>query len=89
MPLLLPLCYYCLRGLQKGISCACAGYSYLCKKPVNEAGYNRLLTGLCIILSVLILSSVLVTVYVYAFPAWDAYGPDEIHLIRQFWSADY
>lgn len=89
MPMLIPLCYYCIRGMQKGVSGFCAGYSCLCKRPVNETVYNRLLTGLCVILSVMIILSVLVTVYGYAFPAWDAYGPDELHLIRQFWSADH
>ena len=69
MPILIPLCYYCVRGLQKV-------FLYLHaltlrinnKKPVNETLYNRLFTGLCATLTMMIILAVCITVYGYAFP---------------------
>lgn len=69
MPILLPLCYYCVRGLQKGFLCLSALIARLnSKKPVSEAVFDRLFTGLCTVLAVLIGIAVCVTVYGYAFP---------------------
>jgi len=69
MPALIPLCYYCVRGLEK---CFLV-FRALClrkkaKKPVNEPILNRLFTGLCILLMALIAAAAFVTVYGYALP---------------------
>ncbi len=73
MPILIPLCYYCVRGLEKSVSVLCAliwRIPALSRKktPVNSALSGCLLTGLCVFLILLILSSACITIYGYAFP---------------------
>ncbi len=64
MPMLIPFCYYCVRGIQK-----------ICqiKKPIKTSVSNHVFTGLCILLCLLIVCSVLITVYGYAFPYYEAH----------------
>lgn len=71
MPALIPLCYYCIRGIQK---------IYLLiidwmqnKKPAKTVLVNRVFTGLCVVLCSIIVICLLVTVYGYAFPYYEAH----------------
>ncbi len=74
MPILIPLCYYCVRGLEKGVHGFCAliphipvlGKKY--KKPVGGAESDRLLTGLCGFLILMVTLAAGITIYGYAFP---------------------
>ncbi len=78
MPILIPLSYYCIRGMEKGVlilaqllgrpkntnaDCSCNE-----KKPASKNISDSLLTGLFAGVSVLIVLSLLITVYGYAFP---------------------
>ncbi|MCM1304477.1 MAG: hypothetical protein NC305_01745 [Lachnospiraceae bacterium] len=67
MPMLLPLCYYCVRGLEKAVSMIPVLAAKL-KKPMSETGSGHLLTGLCVFLILLIVLSAFITVYGHAFP---------------------
>lgn len=66
LPILIPLCYFCIRGLEKAGSLT--GHFLASKKPAKHAVYRRMFTGLCIVLILLILGSLCITVYGYAFP---------------------
>lgn len=69
MPALIPLCYYTVRGLEKGFLAFRGIYlKRKHKKTVSEAVFSRLLTGFCILLISLIILAVCITVYGYAFP---------------------
>lgn len=73
LPALIPVCYYCIRGLQK----AWFLFSALLqkcqkKKPVNTAVLDRCFTGLCVLLCIAIVCCLFVTVYGYAFPYYAA-----------------
>ena len=69
LPMLIPFCYYCIRGIQKGFFLLSA----LLKKPIRQTVLNRCQTGICIALCILILCCVTVTVYGYAFPYYAAH----------------
>lgn len=77
MPILIPLCYYCVRGLEKGVHMLCTIMPHMpvlkkkYKKPVSGAVSDRLLTGICTLLILLITLAVFITVYGYAFPYYD------------------
>lgn len=73
MPLLIPLCYYCVRGVEKGSLLLCIFLEKCTKRPVTQTTFHRLLTGLCILLIVLITMALFITVYGYAFPYWVAH----------------
>ena len=69
MPALIPLCYYCVRGTEKvflALHAACLRIKH--KKPVNEVIFDRLFTGLCVLMITLIVTAGCITVYGYAFP---------------------
>ena len=75
MPALIPLCYYCVRGSEKvflTVRAVCLRISRTKsakrKKPVNEAFFDRLFTGLCVLMIILIVAAGFITVYGYAFP---------------------
>lgn len=74
MPALIPLCCYCTRGLEKGVKMLCVFLPRIFppnarqNRLVSEAAFDRLLTGLCIILILLITFAACITVYGYAFP---------------------
>ncbi len=78
MPALIPLCYYCVRGLQKIRECCAifvssqrgknAGQAIHDKKPVRDAVADHIFTGLCFLLVLLIVFALCVTVYGYALP---------------------
>lgn len=70
MPMLIPLCYYCVRGVEKGMQLLCPIWATITKKPVSSGLYNRLLTGLCIVLILIVILALLVTVYGYAYTGW-------------------
>lgn len=70
MPLLVPLCYYCVRGFEKCILLGEQILSNITKKPVTTVREQQLITSLCGILILLIVVAVTVTVYGYAFPYW-------------------
>lgn len=75
LPMLIPFSYYCIRGLYKAVS---AG-AHFCSKvfcrqtdtPAEKLFFNRLSTGVCLVVGVLILLSVFITVYGYAFPYYE------------------
>lgn len=72
LPALIPVCYYCIRGLQKAwILFTELFIKY--KKPINTAAFNRIFTGLIILLCIAIIVSLLITVYGYAFPYYEAH----------------
>lgn len=73
MPILIPLGYYCVYGIGKGVSLAENLLTRFCAadKPVSQYA-NRLLTGLFACILFLIVVSLLVTVYGYAFPYYEA-----------------
>lgn len=74
MPVLIPLCYYCVRGLEKGVYALCTLILRIPdrgrkkKEPANSVIPDRLLTGLCSFLIMLIIFAACVTIYGYAFP---------------------
>lgn len=72
MPMLIPLCYYSVRGLEKVLQAACMLVEKGIKQPVSSKSYNRLLTGVCVSLIFLIVLALCITIYGYAYPAWDA-----------------
>ena len=74
MPILIPLSYYCVRGLHKIYACLSVLVKVHLndKKPVNDTGLNRLFTGFCAILISVIILAVCITVFGYAFPYYAA-----------------
>lgn len=73
LPALIPVCYYCIRGLQK----AWFLFSELLqkhqkKKPINAAVLDHCFTGFCVLLCIAIVCCLFVTVYGYAFPYYEA-----------------
>ena len=75
MPSLIPLCYYCVRGPEKiflMLRAVCLHINRTKhtnrKKPMNEAIFDRLFTGLCVLMTALIVAAGCITVYGYAFP---------------------
>lgn len=71
LPILIPFCYYCVRGIEKASSLAVGFLTG--KKPAKHAVYNRMFTGLCALLILFIIVSLCVTVYGYAFPYYVAH----------------
>lgn len=71
MPALIPLCYYCVRGIQKGLACLWTAAASITGRPVDIRWFHRLLTGLCIVLMAVIALALCITVYEYAFPYYD------------------
>ncbi|MCM1570123.1 MAG: hypothetical protein NC081_11875 [Roseburia sp.] len=63
LPMLIPFCYYCTRGFEKLFLSFCA------KKPVRS---SKILTGLSFILILLIILSLFVTIFGYAYPYYEA-----------------
>ena len=60
LPMLIPFAYYCIRGLQKAVN-----------MPVKKPLCGKFLTGICIMLTLLIVLSLFITVYGYAFPYYE------------------
>lgn len=71
LPALIPFCYYCIRGLQKTWIVLLQFLQK--KKPLRTVVYNHVLTGFCILLCSVIIICLLVTVYGYAFPYYEAH----------------
>lgn len=72
LPALIPVCYYCIRGLQK-TRILFTELFMKCKKPVNATVLNRMFTGLLVLLCIAIIVCLLITVYGYAFPYYEAH----------------
>ena len=70
MPMLIPLCYYSVRGLEKGLQFVCLILEKVTKQPVSKDCYDHILTGCCLVFLFLIVIMLCITVYGYAFPAW-------------------
>jgi len=70
MPALIPVCYYCVRGIQKVFTLIMDWVQQ--KKPGQSDRTNRCLTGLSLLCGVLILCCIFVTVYGYVFPYYAA-----------------
>ncbi len=72
LPALIPVCYYCIRGLQKfWVLLSARLQKRRKKKPVNAAVLDRCFTGFCVLLCIAIVCCLFVTVYGYAFPYYD------------------
>lgn len=72
MPALIPLCYYCIRGLEFGV-CFVQNMAGIInkEKPVSK-WITHLLTGLSVLVIALIVVALIVTVYGYAYPYYAA-----------------
>lgn len=70
LPALIPLCYYCLRGVEKIVSLLTN--IYITKKPAKIHSFESILTGLFVIFLFLVILSLLVTVFGYAYPFYEA-----------------
>lgn len=70
MPILIPFCYYCIRGIQKAWIILADFLQK--KKPIKTGVLNHVFTGLCILCCILIVCCLLVTVYGHAFPYYEA-----------------
>lgn len=70
LPMLLPLAYYCIRGIQKSWILLCIFVQE--KKPESTMVFNRCFTGFCVVICILILICLAVTIYGYAFPYYIA-----------------
>lgn len=70
MPILIPLSYYCVRGMEKGIRILGQLFCRLNtgKKPVSNKITDVLLTGMFVCVMILIVIALFTTVYGYAFP---------------------
>lgn len=70
MPILIPLSYYCIRGMEKGIRILGQLFCRLNtdKKPASSKITDVLLTGLFVCVIILIVIALFTTVYGYAFP---------------------
>ncbi len=72
LPSLIPLCYYCIRGLEQGVCLVQNIAASLYKeKPVGK-WCTHLLTGLSVLLITIIVIALIITVYGYAFPYYAA-----------------
>ncbi len=68
MPALIPLCYFCIKGIETGVCLITNILSALCKeKPANK-WVPHLLTGLCVLLITIFVIALIITVYGYAYP---------------------
>lgn len=67
MPILLPLCYYCVKGLELGV-CLIQNLSAALRKTTVSEKYGIPLTALCILCISFIVIALIVTIYGYAFP---------------------
>lgn len=70
MPALIPVCYYCIRGIQKVFTLITDWLQ--AKKPAHTGKINRCFTGLCFLFGIIILACIFVTVYGYVFPYYAA-----------------
>jgi hypothetical protein len=69
LPILIPLCMFCTRGMEKGFLLFRSVLLRAAKgKTVGEAIWERLFTGLCMAIILIIVAAIIVTVYGYAFP---------------------
>jgi hypothetical protein len=71
LPALIPLCYYCIRGIQKSFLLTFDWMQN--KKPAKTSLFNHVFTGLCVALCTIIVICLFVTVYGYAFPYYEAH----------------
>lgn len=71
LPMLIPFCFYCIRGIQKAWI-VLADFIQT-KKPIKTLVLHHVFTGLCILLCSIIVCCLLVTVYGYAFPYYEAH----------------
>lgn len=74
LPILLPLAYYCVRGIQRGLALLEALFTkkepekkpfFVCKYFQTKKGFS---TGICIFFILCIIASLFITVYGYAIP---------------------
>ncbi len=68
MPMLIPFCYYCIKGLETGVCLAQNILAALRKEKPAGKWSPHLLTGLSVILILIIVLAITITVYRYAFP---------------------
>lgn len=70
LPMLIPFCYYCIRGLEKGMQL----FFHLVnkRKALSTQQQSRMVTDICVILCCIIVISLFITVYGYAFPYYEA-----------------
>lgn len=75
LPMLVPFGYYCVSGIGKLFRFLCNFYEthIVPKKPIKSLSSEKLFTGLCIVISIVIVLSLLITVYGYAYPYYLAH----------------
>ena len=71
LPALLPVCYYVVRGVEKGVGVLSEIFAKLSKKNDAPALYGHLITWVCVAAMIIIAVSLIVTTYWYAFPRWE------------------
>lgn len=72
MPILIPLCYYCVKGLELGVCLVQNIWAALRKEKPASKWNHHLLTGLSVVLIIIIVLAIVITVYGYAFPYYAA-----------------
>lgn len=68
MPTLIPLCFYCVRGVDKGMRVCRTLCLRIQRKATEETSSDRLFTPFYTALILLVIVAVCITVYGYAFP---------------------
>ena len=68
MPILIPLCYYCIRGIEMVVCLFTNVIAALQKQKPESIGSPRILTGLSFAIITIIIIALVITVYRYAFP---------------------
>ena len=69
LPMLIPICYYAARGIQKGALFLSS--AIVQKKPELSVLLDRTYSGFVCILEICICLALIITVYRFAFPAFD------------------
>ncbi len=71
LPILIPLCMFCTRGIEKGFLLFRSAILRICRgKTQSETVWERLFTGLCAAIILIVVVAIIVTVYGYAFPCY-------------------
>jgi len=73
MPALIPLCYFTVAGIKKGVALLTLLLSKAFKKEDDTVFCNRLVTIICSVLTVGIAVCLIISIYVYAFPQWETF----------------
>ena len=72
MPMLLPFMYFVVRGALKGVALITKIIAGIWKKKTDELLYEKACNIIFMSVAALIALSIIVTVYLYAFPEWES-----------------